>query len=458
MPSFRRSFVHFFIRSCSRFTTMARSGCLVLVVVLLLLGCSQRRAQPSPAVTVPAMDEVTAWAISGIVGSLPNRALAGQLLMAGIENAADGSPLLALDAQTSRIISEVQPGAAVLFGRTFAGVDQVLALIGAVHELVLIAPIIATDYEGGLVSRLTTTGGIPATRIPSAAVVGRAVRTVIGESEAHAFDLARELGRVMGRELRALGVTMNFAPVVDVDPTGGIGSIGRHGRAFGDDPVLVGRIAAAVSAGLQEEGVASVIKHFPGHGDVADDSHDGFAVLEASRETIERRELVAFRVAMEAAPLGVMTGHLSVPALTGSDEPASLSAAVTSLIRGSLGYPGLIVTDALNMRAMTAIAPEQELVIRALEGGADMILKPLDLVNARDAIVRAVDEGRLEREKLTASVERVFHVKRTLGILGPDWVVPRGDVGSADLAAGLLGSAGHVEVVNRILSLSGGRD
>lgn len=419
---------------------------------MLASGCAR---EPAPAVRVPTREAITTWAIGRVVRALAEPQLAGQLIMVGIENDADGRPLLSLDADHRELLERVQPGAAVLFGQTFAGVAQVRALVAGVHAAVAVPPFIATDYEGGLVSRLTTTGGVPATRIPPARVVGRAVAA----ADARSAALARRLGEVMGRELRALGVTMNFAPVADVDPPDGVGAIGRHGRTYGDDPAFVGTVAAAVADGLQRAGVAAVVKHFPGHGAVAEDSHDELPVLASDPAAWRAREAVAFAAALDGRPAGLMTAHLAVPGVTGDRAPATLSARASLLARRDIGFEGLLVTDALNMRALEEIAPEPELVVRAIEAGNDLVLKPRDPLAAHEAILDALADGRLTRARLEASVRRVFHAKRALGILGgPHGLArPRTAALPADPGA-ILGAPEHAAIVERITELAGGRE
>ncbi|MFW5814027.1 MAG: glycoside hydrolase family 3 protein [Spirochaetota bacterium] len=447
-----RRVVHFSILVFSKFTT-------VFAIAAAAVSC----AESPPAVSIPTRGRLEEWAIGRMTAALPAHALAGQLVIIGIENRSDGGPVLRLDEETRRLIADVRPGAAVLFGQTFATVDQVVGLVHDLHDASAIPPIVATDYEGGLVSRLTTTGGIPATRIPSAAVVGRAAQRLEEDGDRELLAV-RELGRVMGSELRALGVTMDFAPVVDVDPAGATGAIGRHERTYGDDPVHVGRVGAAIATGLQDEGVAAVLKHFPGHGAVETDSHDELAVLAAPRTLIRTRELAAFEIALAAQPEAIMTAHLAVPGLTGTNDPASLSAAITAIARDELGFRGLIIADALNMRALTALAPEPELVVRAIESGADMVLKPLNARAARDALLDALRIGRLDRARLEQSVRRILRVKRRLGLM------PLRPCGRADIATvgeplpnvhdayDVLGSSAHREVVERIMELAGERE
>ncbi len=447
-------FVCFFIRLSSKFTMVAA---VLLGVLVTACGARAAAGAAAPAAAGPVSPrpaEVIDWALRTVVAALADHMLVGQLIVAGVESEVDGRPLARLDDRMRQVIEEVQPGGMVLFGGSFQDIEQTVALIGELHRLV-VPPLIATDYEGGLVSRLTSSGGMPATRIPAASVVGRAVRAPDGEG----LSLAEELGRVMGRELRALGVTMNLAPVADVDPPGGVGAIGRHGRTFGNDPVHVGRTAAAVTAGLQAAGVAAVVKHFPGHGALASDSHDGSAVLDASLDELRSRELLAFALAFDARPMGVMTAHLTVPRATGNDLPATISPQLTRIAREELGYPGLIVTDALNMRSVTEIAPEPELVVRAIEAGADVLLKPLDPVAARDGLLQARAEGRITRDRLERSVLRIFSVKERLGILGPQWAIDAASAkGSARVATDMLGAPAHTALVERIVDLAGGAE
>ncbi|MFW5745369.1 MAG: glycoside hydrolase family 3 N-terminal domain-containing protein, partial [Spirochaetota bacterium] len=211
--------------------------------------------------------------------------------------------------------------------------------------------------------------------------------------------------------------------------------------------------------GLQRAGVAAVVKHFPGHGGVAEDSHDELPVLAADLAGWRAREAVAFAGALEARPVGLMTAHLAAPGVTGDPMPATLSARASLLVRRDIGFDGLLVTDALNMRALEAVAPEPELVVRAIEAGNDFVLKPLDPLGAHEAILAAVANGRLSRARLKASVRRIFRAKRELGILGGPYGLarPRTAALPADPEA-ILGAADHESVVERIRELAGGTD
>jgi len=341
--------------------------------------------------------------------------LAGQLLLIGLEEPTTGGAPETVTADVAELLQRLQPGGFVLYGPSFASPHQVRRLISDAQDLLTIPGFVATDYEGGLVSRLTDTGGIPATPIPTARALGRRLES--GQIDA---DHLQELGTVMGRELRALGVTMNFAPVVDVDPEGFVGSMGRHQRSFGSNPGLVAAAAGALIEGMESQGVAAIAKHFPGHGRVIEDSHYALPKLDAKRGEIDARELAAFAGVFVSAPAGVMTAHMVVPALDASETPATLSRTMlTTLAREEMGFRGLIVTDALNMAAVRNRATEAEIVVQAVAAGADLLLKPINAVTAHAALVEALQQGRLDRAIVEASVFRILQAKWNFGMLDP---------------------------------------
>jgi beta-N-acetylhexosaminidase len=257
-------------------------------------------------------------------------------------------------------------------------------------------------------------------------------------------SLAEREGAAVGEEARAVGLNQIYAPVADVnlDPDNPNVSV----RSFGDDPADVARYVAAFVRGVQSAGVIATAKHFPGHGDTRGDSHRSLPVLSASAERLEAVELVPFRAAIGAGVRAVMTAHLAVPALDSSPAPvrpggyrenpytrdasevsreatvpASLSAAVTQkLLRGELGFRGLVVTDAVDMGALVDHYDAGEAAVRAILAGADQIPKSPDLDGAIAAVRRAVESGRIPNERLDASVERILAAKRWAGAPEPD--------------------------------------
>ncbi|WP_169988358.1 glycoside hydrolase family 3 protein [Microbispora sp. H10836] len=287
-------------------------------------------------------------------------------------------------------------GGVVLFARNVAGLEGTAALAA---ELRRERPdvVVAVDEEGGSVTRLEAAGG--------SSWPGNMALGVAGDEA-----LTRRVARQIGRMVAAAGVTLDYAPVVDVnaDPRNPVIGV----RSFGSDPEEVGRHGAAWIEGLQSAGVAACAKHFPGHGDTVTDSHLALPAVRASREVIERRDLPPFRAAIAAGVRAVMCGHLLVPAVDAL--PATLSRAVlTGLLREELGFEGLVVTDAIEMRAVAALHPPGEIAVRALAAGADAICVGVSSARGesvyalRDAITGAVREGRLAEERLAEAAGRV---------------------------------------------------
>ncbi len=255
--------------------------------------------------------------------------------------------------------------------------------------------LVATDEEGGDVTRLWATTGSP---IPGNAALG-------------AVDdpaLTRRLAAALGATLAAHGIDLDLAPVADinVDPANPVIGV----RSFGADPATVARHVAAFVDGLQAGGVAACAKHFPGHGATSVDSHLGRTVVDVSRDLLERRELAPFRAAIENGATTVLTGHLVAPAL--DDRPATVSRVVVDLLRSELGFTGAVVTDALDMGGAGGPAVIPRTVVAALDAGADLCcLGPdatVDLVGACvDAVVAAVKHGDLSADRLEAAAHRV---------------------------------------------------
>ncbi|MBL1088446.1 MULTISPECIES: glycoside hydrolase family 3 protein [Streptomyces] len=294
-----------------------------------------------------------------------------------------------------------------LFGRNVANPRQLAALTGRLRrerEDVLVA----VDEEGGDVTRLEVRGG---SSFPGNHALG-------------AVDdpaLTRAVARELGRRLAECGITLNWAPSADVNSNPDNPVIGV--RSFGADPHLVARHTAAYVEGLQSAGVAACTKHFPGHGDTAVDSHHDLPRITADLATLQERELVPFRAAVAAGTRAVMSAHILLPALDG-DRPATLSpAALHGLLRapateGGLGFDGLIVTDGMEMQAISATYGIERGSVLALAAGADAIcvgggLADEDIVlRLRDALVAAVHDGELPEERLADAAARVRALAR----------------------------------------------
>jgi beta-N-acetylhexosaminidase len=316
-------------------------------------------------------------------------------------------------------------GGVVLFARNVRERDQVAALTDSLraHRPELL---IAIDEEGGDVTRLEAKRG--------SSYPGNCALGVVDDVE-----LTRAVAEAIGGDLAAVGVNLDFAPVADVASNPENPVIGV--RSFGPEPELVGRHVAAFVSGLQAAGVAACAKHFPGHGATREDSHLELATLDRDLGALRAEELVPFRAAIGAGVRAIMSAHVRVPAL--DDAPATLSRRVlTGLLREELGFDGLVVTDALEMRAVSATVGVEEGAVRALAAGADALClgHDLDPEIVHRAIVEAVRDGRLAEERLAEAAERVADAGR--------WSPPAASPGRAD------GGVGR-EVARRALRVEG---
>ncbi|MEX1909697.1 glycoside hydrolase family 3 protein [Janibacter sp. Y6] len=269
---------------------------------------------------------------------------------------------------------------------------------------------ISVDQEQGVVTRI----GPPATQLPGSMALGA------GRS---ATD-ARTAAAITGRELRAMGITTDFAPVCDVNVNPLNPVIGT--RSFSSRPELAAEMVRAQVRGYQRDGsVSSSGKHFPGHGDTATDSHVAFPVITHSREEWEELDAPPFVAAIAEGIDMIMTAHLAMPAFDDSGDPATLSRPIlTGLLREELGYEGVIITDSLEMEGVRQKYGDAEVAVRALEAGADQLLMSPALQKALPAVVAAVESGRISRRELDAKVTRVLLMKARRGVVDHPYADP----------------------------------
>jgi beta-N-acetylhexosaminidase len=318
----------------------------------------------------------------------------GQLFMLGFEGTT-------VSAEWAEFLAQYKPGGIVLFARNLEHAVQIVDLTNTLQAHSAHAPLlIAIDQEGGRVSRLPNGFTI----FPSCGVLGAC------RSEALAYAVAS----VTAAELRAVGINMNLAPVLDVhtNPTNPV--IGD--RAYGAQPELVAKLGVATIRGLHAKGVIACGKHFPGHGDTETDSHRALPIVHASLDILHHRELVPFRHAIANGLAVLMAAHVVYPALD-PERPASLSPPIlTDLLRKQWGFDGVVVTDDLEMRAIADRYRMGEAAVQALLAGCDLLLICLNrdrAIEAMEAVRRAVDDGTIPLERVHASVRRILHLKQT---------------------------------------------
>jgi beta-N-acetylhexosaminidase len=291
--------------------------------------------------------------------------------------------------------------AVCLYGANVVDPQQLSRLCA---ELRAVAPdlLVSVDEEGGDVTRLHYPAGSDQ---PGNAVLGRIDDTA----------LTRESAAAIGRELTAYGINLDLAPVVDVNSAPDNPVIGV--RSFGADTALVSRHAVAAVEGLQSQGVAACAKHFPGHGDTVTDSHLALPRVDAAADVLEVRELEPFRAAVAAGVACVMTSHVVVSAID-PDRPSTFSPTMLGgVLRGRLGFEGVIVSDALDMAGASAETGIPEAAVRALDAGCDLLCTGSetteeDYLGIVDAIVAAVESGRLSHARVADAAERVARLRR----------------------------------------------
>ncbi|MGZ8847145.1 MAG: glycoside hydrolase family 3 protein [Pyrinomonadaceae bacterium] len=409
--------------------------CILSVVLLAVLAITplaqlhrltEARAQTTTTDLKPYSAKPTKDALKWAAKELRRMSLdekIGQLICGGI-NATflnqDSDAFKALRHQ----VEDNHVGGIILFR---GPVYESVVLVNRMQNLARYPLLISADLEAGSGMRFDDTVNLP-------------WNMAVGATDNPEY--ARRQGALTAREARALGVQQIYAPVADVNNNAANPVI--NVRSYGEDPAAVGRFVAAFVEGVQSNGVIATAKHFPGHGDTATDSHRGLPEIDVSRERLNAIELVPFRAAVKSGVGSVMTGHIGMPQIdptaviplprdvklkpTDTDEggevvvekgtmPTTLSPVMNGILRRDLGFAGLIVTDAMSMSGLTLYFTQEEASVRALEAGADLLLKPADADAAFRGVREAVAKGRLREQRIDESALRVLAAKYDLGLV-----------------------------------------
>ena len=296
-------------------------------------------------------------------------------------------------------------GGIIMFGENIESPDQIRKFNTDLQACAEIPLFLCIDEEGGLVARLANHKAFDLPKYRSAASVGKSGNP----------SKALEMGRTIGSYLKEYGFNVDFAPVADVNTNPKNTTIGS--RAFSSKPETAAQMAAAMADGLREEGIIPTFKHFPGHGDTAEDSHDALAVSQKTAEELATCEWIPFESATENDM--IMVGHIALPNVLNNRTPATMSEEiVTEVLKNQLGFQGLVVTDSMEMGAITAQYTSDKAALYALKAGCDIILMPANLETAFEAVVEACETGELSKDHLDATVEGILRFKEQHGILG----------------------------------------
>ncbi|PYZ92808.1 beta-N-acetylhexosaminidase [Salipaludibacillus keqinensis] len=374
---------------------------------------SQKSGQGSPPNSFEVLKETgdRYQIIDRAMESLTIEEKVGQMMMPDFRNF-NGQNVTEMLPEIEQLVEEYHLGGVILFAENVVGTEQTSHLVSDYQEAAEKFGLLLTiDQEGGIVTRLQT-----GTHMPGNMALG-ATRSQ---------ELATQVGDVIGAELSALGINTNLAPVVDVNNNFDNPVIGV--RSFGEDPELVADMGVSYIEGLQQNGVAATAKHFPGHGDTAVDSHLGLPEVPHDKERLLEVELYPFQQAMDHGIDAIMTAHVTFPQIDGSKAisqkdgteisiPATLSRKVlTDLMRDEMGYDGVVMTDAMNMNAITDHFGSVDAAIRAINAGADIILMPVGLEQVVSGVLDAVETGEIAQEEIDQSVKRILTLKVERGI------------------------------------------
>jgi beta-N-acetylhexosaminidase len=359
-----------------------------------LVGCGPAPVAGPVPVSAPGM---TAAGIDSLLDTLPLRDRVAQLVMPW----SPGTYAAVDDPELARTLAWVD---SLHVGGLLVSVGSPLDIAAKLNYLQQRSPLpllIGSDLESGTAFRLI--GGTPFP--PNMGVAA-------GGGELAAYDI----GTITAREARAVGIHITFSPDADVNsnPDNPIINL----RSFGEDPRAVSRLVAAAVRGIQDHGLLATAKHFPGHGDTDVDTHLDLPATTATWARLDSVELRPFRAAIDAGVAAIMSAHIALPTVdAGVHRPGTLSPVVqTAILRDSLEFRGLVLTDALNMGSLVRNYTPATVAVEALRAGADILLQPADPAVAIDAVVAAVRDGRISRERLDRSVRRVLEVKRSLGL------------------------------------------
>lgn len=293
-------------------------------------------------------------------------------------------------------LAQYPVGGVCQFSKNIVSPEQILQFNKDLQSASEIPMFITVDEEGGIVARLANNDAFALPKYQSAASVGAS-----GNSS-DAYDM----GQTIGAYLKEYGFNMDFAPDADVNTNPNNPIIGT--RAFSSDAQIAADMVSAAAEGFREEGILPTLKHFPGHGDTAEDSHTSLAVTYKSLEELQSCEFLPFEA--DTGLHAVMVGHIAAPNVTGTDTPTSLCAELVSMIPDMENT--LIVTDSLSMQAITDAHPSGEAAVLTFEAGCDVLLMPVDLGAAYDAILEAVKDGTISEERLDQSVNKILYYKQ----------------------------------------------
>ena len=365
---------------------MKKLFCFLFVLLFIASGCNKE-------INTPNRESDKENRIEEQLKEMSLEEKIGQMLIVSYEGTSVTEELFSL-------LNQVKPGGFILFSNNFSDYEQTQKLITDIKSTSEIPMFISIDQEGGRVQRIKNLSDQEITIIPPMYEIG------LTRDE----DFAYQVGKVIGEELRVFDINMDFAPVLDIYSNPNNTVIGD--RSFGTTSDIVSTMAISLASGLQDTGVISVYKHFPGHGDTLEDSHDTLPIVTKTKEELMNFELIPFIQAIENGAEAIMVGHIAVPSITKDNTPATLSKVlIQDLLKDELGFQGLVITDGLNMKSLTNLYSQEEIYINAILAGADILLMPEFSLNTIEIIKNAVLNGEISEERIDDAVTKILTLK-----------------------------------------------
>ena len=369
-------------------------------LALSCIGCGTTHNTDSTSQNIPDKTDK----VQQIVDSMSLEEKVAQLFLVQPEAIVDIGTATAAGDATKQAINKTPVGGFVYFSDNLQSEQQVQDMLRNVQKYsedrLGLPAFLSVDEEGGTVARVASTGRFDVTDVGDMAKIGAS-----GD-----VQQARQAGETIGSYLSELGFNLDFAPDADV-LTNPDNTVVKK-RSFGSDPRVVSDMSLAVAQGLAQHQVYSVYKHFPGHGATAGDTHQGYAYTDKTLDELKQSELIPFENAIQNNAAFIMAAHISATRVTGDDTPASLSKTmITDILRGQMGYDGIVVTDAMNMGAVTEQYTSAQAAVKALQAGADLVLMPEDFQEAYQGVLDAVKDGTLTEQRINESVTRIVKVK-----------------------------------------------
>ncbi len=373
---------------------------------------------PEPTPEAPASYVVSnqaeiAGMVESIIGNMTLEEKVGQMFLVNFEalDKTQGSYYehTKFTEEMKKSLVQYKVGGVIFFGRNIETIDQTKEFIQNLQEVSKVPLFIAVDEEGGTVARIGNNTNMRTTAFPSMKEVGAM------EDEEYTYNM----GATIGREIHELGFNLDFAPVTDVITNEGNTEIGD--RSFGSDPKKVAKMVKQAVSGLMSENVIATLKHFPGSGGVEGDSHDSSTNIDASINELREINFVPFEAGIKAGAQMILVSHASLGRVTGNTIPASMNDLVLhEILRTELGFQGIIITDAMDMKAITDKYKPEEAALKAITAGVDIVLMPQDLEAAYQSVLEAIYTGKLSEEQINQSVRRILELKIRQGMILSD--------------------------------------